>query len=103
MVEPLKDFSFPSGHSSNAFASAWALWRTLKKRWGVPALVLATLIALSRLYVGAHYPSDVLAGVVIGILSAELAVRIVRLLRRRFKGFRRFISKKKPKRARRTA
>ena len=47
-------------------------------RRGVPALLLAILIALSRLYVGVHYPTDVLAGAAIGILSGEISVRLIR-------------------------
>lgn len=72
------DFSFPSGHSANGFACAWALFRTAEKKYGVPALVLAGCISFSRLYVGVHYPTDVLAGIVIGVLMAEIALRLVR-------------------------
>lgn len=72
------DHSFPSGHSGCSFAAAWALLKTVDKKWGVPAVVLAALIALSRLYVGVHYPTDVLCGAIIGIILAEIAVRIVR-------------------------
>ena len=66
------DFSFPSGHSANSFAVAWILYRMAPKKYGIPAVVLAALIAFSRLYVGVHYPTDVLAGIVIAILLAEL-------------------------------
>ena len=68
------DWSFPSGHSTNSFACAWVLFRKAPRRYGVPALVLAILIALSRLYVGVHYPTDVLGGTVIGIASAVIAM-----------------------------
>ncbi len=66
LVSKPHDFSFPSGHSTASFAGAWALFRNTKSRWRIPALVLAALIALSRLYVGVHYPTDVLAGCAIG-------------------------------------
>lgn len=72
------DHSFPSGHSAASFACAWAFYRSMDKKFGVPALVLAALIALSRLYVGVHYPTDVIGGVVIGIALAEIAVRAVK-------------------------
>lgn len=72
------DFSFPSGHSANSFACAWAIFRGAKKRYGVPALILAALISLSRLYVGVHYPTDVICGVIIGIAMAEIGVRLMR-------------------------
>ena len=69
------DFSFPSGHSANSFAVAWILFRMTPKKYGVPAVILAALIAFSRLYVGVHYPTDVLAGTAIAIALAELTVR----------------------------
>lgn len=63
------DFSFPSGHAGASFAAFFAIWfsRPRPKLW-VPVLVLASLIAFSRLYLYVHFPSDVLAGVVIGAL-----------------------------------
>ncbi|MDE6970349.1 MAG: phosphatase PAP2 family protein [Eubacterium sp.] len=67
------DFSFPSGHTGSSFASAYVLYKRLPKKAGLAALVLAVLIGLSRLYVGVHYPSDVLAGVFTGIASGCLA------------------------------
>ncbi|MBP3410857.1 MAG: phosphatase PAP2 family protein [Clostridia bacterium] len=70
------DHSFPSGHSAGSFACAWAFFRAYKKKWGVPALVLASLIAISRLYVGVHYPTDVIGGIVIGIIVGELGYRV---------------------------
>ena len=70
------DHSFPSGHSAGSFACAWAFFRAYKKKWGVPALVLASLVSLSRLYVGVHYPTDVLGGIVIGIILGELGYRL---------------------------
>ncbi len=66
------EFSFPSGHAGSSFASAWVLFRNLPKKYGIPALVLAVLISFSRLYVGVHYPSDVLAGIFTGILCGYL-------------------------------
>lgn len=72
VAKPL-DFSFPSGHTGSSFASACVLYRYLPKKAGIAALLLALLIGLSRLYVGVHYPGDVLAGVVTGILSGCLA------------------------------
>lgn len=87
-----KDFSFPSGHACNSFAAGWAMFRGLKKRsWGVAALVLAILITLSRIYVGVHYPTDILAGAAIGIAAAEAARPIVKALAQRFPAFRDFI------------
>lgn len=70
-------FSFPSGHTASSFACASVLFRKLPKKYGIPALVLASLIAFSRLYLGVHYPGDVLAGVVSGVLISYLAEYIV--------------------------
>lgn len=70
------DHSFPSGHSACSFAFAWAFFRAYKKKWGMPVLVLANLVALSRLYVGVHYPTDVLGGIAAGIFVGELGYRL---------------------------
>lgn len=69
--------SFPSGHTASSFACAWVLFRKLPKKYGIPAVVLAGLIAFSRLYLGVHYPLDVIAGIVSGILISLLADFIV--------------------------
>ena len=70
------DLSFPSGHSTSAFAAATAMALCFGKKAGIPALFLAALIALSRLYAGVHYPSDVLAGAVLGVLCGVLGAMI---------------------------
>lgn len=73
------DFSFPSGHASSSFAAATALALSgINKKYTIPAFVLAVLIALSRLYVGVHYPSDVLAGMLTGLTCGFLAMAIMR-------------------------
>ena len=78
LVSRPHDYSFPSGHSANSLTCAWTIFRLAPKKYGVPALVLAVLIALSRLYVGVHYPTDVLAGAAIGVLLSEVALRALR-------------------------
>ncbi len=72
--------SFPSGHTSAAFAAAVAWWRTLPWRWGAVALAAAVLMGLSRLYVGVHYPTDVLCGVAVGCLCGVLAGLVIKKL-----------------------
>ena len=72
-------FSFPSGHTAASFAGACAILFS-KNRWGIPAVILAALIGLSRLYLYVHYPTDVLCGALLGILCALLAVQLTRRL-----------------------
>lgn len=68
--------SFPSGHTCAAFAAAMVWVRTLPRKAGrIGAAAAAVLMGLSRLYVGVHYPSDVLAGALIGSLCAWAAWR----------------------------
>lgn len=84
LVGKESDFSFPSGHTTNSLACAVVLFKLAPKKWGVPALILAILIALSRLYVGVHYPTDVLAGALIGVCSALLALWLVPRLEKKY-------------------
>lgn len=74
LVGKPRDYSFPSGHTGSSFAAAWVLFRKLPARFGIPALVLAGVIGLSRLYVGVHYPTDVLFGMINGIASGGIAI-----------------------------
>jgi undecaprenyl-diphosphatase len=64
------DYSMPSGHASRAFAMATLIALGTRHRVGASLLVLATLISLSRVYLGLHWPSDILAGALLGILLA---------------------------------
>ena len=76
LISPPGGYSFPSGHSSSSFAAAAAYFFG-RKKGGIPLLVLAALIAFSRLYVCVHFPTDVLCGSVVGILLGFAASRIV--------------------------
>ncbi|MDO4616241.1 MAG: phosphatase PAP2 family protein [Lachnospiraceae bacterium] len=70
-----KDYSFPSGHTSLSFACAAALLFTIPKQqhWiAVLLTILAALIGFSRLYLGVHYPTDVLAGLILGCVCGKL-------------------------------
>lgn len=75
----IHDFSFPSGHSSASFAAAVSIFMWRKKE-GSAALVLAALIAFSRLYFTVHYPTDVLVGTITGALYGVAAYFIVKAL-----------------------
>lgn len=63
--------SFPSDHAALAFALAVAVFLA-HRRWGIVFLVLATLVAIGRVFVGVHYPSDVIVGAVVGSVWASL-------------------------------
>ena len=84
LIDKLHDFSFPSGHTLSSFVGATVLL-IRDKRFGIPAMILAAIIALSRLYLYVHYPTDVLAGAVLGITFGILAVSIVNAIDKKLK------------------
>ena len=66
------DYSFPSGHTCASFAAMSAILLSKNRLW-IPAAVIAVVVAFSRLYLYVHYPSDVLAGALLGMLCGWLA------------------------------
>ena len=72
------DYSFPSGHTAASFASVTALYLAGEKKLWKLALALGCVIAFSRMYLYVHYPTDILGGVIIGILSGVLGYKIIR-------------------------
>ena len=76
------DYSFPSGHTAASFAAATAmLWN--HKRLGACAMLLAAAIAFSRLYLYVHYPTDILAGILLGIGIGAAAVSLCNAVKNR--------------------
>ncbi|MBQ7970839.1 MAG: phosphatase PAP2 family protein [Clostridia bacterium] len=73
-------FSCPSGHTTTSLAAATSLF-LYHKKWGAVALVMAGLVAFSRMYFFVHYLTDVLFGVVLGIACALAARWIVQKIR----------------------
>ncbi|MFD1427561.1 undecaprenyl-diphosphatase [Kroppenstedtia sanguinis] len=69
LVHHAADASFPSDHTTAAFTIACALW-IYDRRMGIPMAVLALIMGFSRIWVGHHYPTDILGGILIGVLSA---------------------------------
>lgn len=83
LIPPEKDLSFPSGHTTASFAAACIYFRMLPKKFGISALVLATLIALSRLYVGVHYPTDIIAGFLVGLVGSMVVYHVYLYIEKR--------------------
>lgn len=83
------DFSFPSGHTSASFAAALTMFKSGIKIKGYKVgwifIAIAVIISFSRLYLFVHYPSDVLGGVLTGMISYELAMWSYPHIRRIFK------------------
>ena len=71
------DFSFPSGHTIASFEAATALL-IHDRKLGIPAMVLAILVAFSRLYLYVHYPTDVIASILLGVGLAFLGSWLVK-------------------------
>lgn len=79
IVDRPTSWSFPSGHTSSAFACATAIFSNNKK-WGVPALIFAALMGFTRIYLGVHYCTDVLAGAVAGVIYGIVCVAVVNFI-----------------------
>ena len=73
IVDPPTSASFPSGHTAHSFAAAFCIFY-YNRRWGIPALAFASLVGVSRIYLGVHWPTDVLAGVIVGVAVAYAAI-----------------------------
>lgn len=75
LIPEPRSFSFPSGHTSTSFVAVGIICSQLR-RYKVQVIVLACLIAFSRLYLFVHYPSDVLAGIVQGLVCAKIVLSV---------------------------
>jgi undecaprenyl-diphosphatase len=77
--------SFPSSHAMNMFAQAMLLTLLYRRKWvGIIAFSFASIIGFSRIYVGVHYPLDVLAGVVFGMMVGGLVHYVYRVVCRKY-------------------
>lgn len=90
----IHDWSFPSGHTSASFAAAVAMFMWYKKE-GTGALIIAALVSISRLYLTVHYPTDVLASLILGSLYGVIAYFITVALFNKFPKIRAVFAKGK--------
>ncbi len=76
LVPHSMDASFPSDHASGSFGFATASWGRLPRWISIPFTVLAVLVLFARVYVGVHYPTDVLAGFFVGFLASRIVNKL---------------------------
>ena len=91
LIKNPTDYSFPSGHTSASFAAAVAIFMYHKKI-GIVALIIAANIAISRIYLFVHYPSDVLVSLILGCLYGVIAYFAVKALCNRYSKFSEWVS-----------
>ncbi|MBO5713503.1 MAG: phosphatase PAP2 family protein [Clostridia bacterium] len=78
---PFEDgFSFPSGHATSVMAFSTALFLTCNKKWSFVGFIGVIIMAFSRVYLMAHYPSDVIMGIIVGGVSGLIAYAITILI-----------------------
>ena len=90
LIEKQHDFSFPSGHTIASFEACTVMLLGSKKL-GIPATILAILIAFSRMYLYVHYPTDVIASVILGTLFGVIGYLVTHKIKFSLKG--RFLKK----------
>lgn len=83
LINCTKSFSFPSSHATNIF-TGMILFSYVYPRLKIALLSIAALVAYSRIYVGVHYPFDVVAGIALGITCAVSIIVLFQLLSKRF-------------------
>jgi undecaprenyl-diphosphatase len=78
------DNSFPSGHTTAAFATMTAVFLVGNKRYSWTAFIFAFLMGLARIYLVVHFPSDVLAGIIVGLVAGCLGTLLAKKLPEKF-------------------
>jgi undecaprenyl-diphosphatase len=86
LVNCTRAYSFPSSHAMNIFTGC-LLFSYSYRRIKVILVIIALLVSYSRIYVGVHYPFDVLAGVALGVFCALMVITFFKFLSKNFRGF----------------
>ncbi len=76
LIDKPEDWSFPSGHATSSIGCGLVMLRNLPKKYGVTGFTMGILIAVSRVYLGVHYTTDVIAGALVGTVSAFSSEKI---------------------------
>lgn len=77
IMPPQSDYSFPSGHTASSFAAVVpVIINKNTRKLGIAALVVAIFMAVSRIYVCVHYPSDVVGGIIVGLFCGAASCKI---------------------------
>ncbi len=83
-IPKLTSYSFPSGHATIAFSVAGIIVKMVKQKiYSIPIIILACLVAISRVYLMVHYPSDVIAGIILGLICSYLVLLIFKKIQSR--------------------
>ncbi len=75
-----KEFSFPSGHSAVTSSAMTVLFIAFNKKYSFTAIIFTLLMGASRIYLAVHYPTDVLAGIIVGAICGTLSVFLINRL-----------------------
>lgn len=87
LINQPKEFSFPSGHTAVSFTAVTALFLAKEKILWKIALVLAVVIAFSRLYLYVHFPTDILGGVIVGVIAGVVGYYLVEFIYKKKNNF----------------
>ena len=83
LINAPKDYSFPSGHTMASFEMATVVFY-MNRKIGCLAIVVASLVAFSRLYLNVHYPTDVLGGCFLGIFFGFCAIKLYKIIENKY-------------------
>lgn len=73
LISKPSSFSFPSGHTGFSFAATGVLAKYFRK-YRIPLFILASLMAFSRVYLCVHYPSDIIGGIILGLICSQISI-----------------------------